>query len=307
MIEPTLSTPSTLTHGSSPVFDRSEAKGRLPTVSAVSWQAIIAGAFVSASILWVLSVLGTGLGLSVVSPWPSTGIAATTAGIGVAIWLLLSQAIAALLGGYLSGRLRTNWEGVNGDEVYFRDTAQGLITWAVGVVLTVAILTGGAAKVASGTAQVGVDMAQGAGQTAMTMASSLEVNNGNQYFVDQLLRSSRPAEDAVDTVNREEITRIVTLGLANGTLPEADKRYLAQVIAKHSGTTVPEAEGRVEQVIDAAKQAKARAEETAREVADVARRSGAYLAFWGVASLLLGAFCASLAATFGGRQRDSKA
>ena len=42
----------------------------------------------------------------------------------------------------------------------------------------------------------------------------------------------------------------------------------------------------------------------ARETADKTRKASAYAALWIFVSLLAGAFAASLAATFGGRQRD---
>ncbi len=52
-------------------------------------------------------------------------------------------------------------------------------------------------------------------------------------------------------------------------------------------------------------QAKLRdAETAAREAADKARKASAYAALWLFISLLIGAFVASLAATYGGRRRD---
>ncbi len=39
--------------------------------------------------------------------------------------------------------------------------------------------------------------------------------------------------------------------------------------------------------------------------ADAARSAAAKTSLWTFVALLVGAFCASLAATFGGRQRDS--
>ena len=39
--------------------------------------------------------------------------------------------LSSTIGGYLAGRLRTRWLGVHSDEVYFRDTAHGFLTWAV--------------------------------------------------------------------------------------------------------------------------------------------------------------------------------
>jgi hypothetical protein len=52
---------------------------------------------------------------------------------------------------------------------------------------------------------------------------------------------------------------------------------------------------------------KARADQAkahAQEAADKARKASAHAALWLFVSLLVGAFVASFAATFGGRQRD---
>ena len=95
-------------------------------VSAVSWPAIMAGAFAIAATALILLALGSGLGLASVSPWYNSGPSATTFGVWAAIWLIGVQWFSAALGGYVTGRLRTKWVGVHTDEVYFRDTVHGL-------------------------------------------------------------------------------------------------------------------------------------------------------------------------------------
>src|SRR5579859_1420931 len=58
--------------------------------------------------------------------------------------MMVVQVLSCALGGYLAGRLRTKWVNVHGHEAHFRDTAHGLITWAVatlaGVVLVAMVL-----------------------------------------------------------------------------------------------------------------------------------------------------------------------
>jgi hypothetical protein len=92
--------------------------------------------------------------------------------------------------------------------------------------------------------------------------------------------------------------------IRTGTLPAEDVRYVGQVIAQRTGLTQKDAEKRV---IDtyARVQAKLRdAETAARDAADKARKASAYTALWLFISLLIGAFVASLAATYGGRRRN---
>jgi hypothetical protein len=92
--------------------------------------------------------------------------------------------------------------------------------------------------------------------------------------------------------------------LYSGDLPAADKTYLAQLVASRTAMSQPDAEKRVADVFDRAKNAKAQAAEKAKEVADAARKTGVYVALWAFISLLVGALSASYMATIGGRQRD---
>ena len=88
-------------------------------------------------------------------------------------------------------------------------------------------------------------------------------------------------------------------------LPEDDLRYVGQIVAQRTGLSAADAEKRVANV-HAKAQAKVRdAEIAARAAADKARKASAYGALWLFVSLLIGAFVASLAATYGGRRRDA--
>lgn len=108
---------------------------------AVSWSAVIAGAISAAALSLILLVLGTGLGLAVISPWaaraPSTeAISWSTIG-----WITFTALASSGIGGYIAGRLRTRWPSLHGDEIHFRDTAHGFLAWSVATLLTAATLT----------------------------------------------------------------------------------------------------------------------------------------------------------------------
>ena len=98
----------------------------LPDASAVSRAAIFAGAAALALILLILG-MGVGLGMTAASPWASQGVRTGTFGGVAIVWLTVTQILAAGLGGYLAGRLRTTWVSVHSDEIYFRDTAHGFL------------------------------------------------------------------------------------------------------------------------------------------------------------------------------------
>ena len=103
---------------------------------------------------------------------------------------------------------------------------------------------------------------------------------------------------------RAEVGRILRVAL-DGDLSQENKAYLTQVVAQETGMAPPEAEQRVNQVVEKAKATKAEAEQKAKEAADAARKAGMYTALWGAVAMLAGAFAAALAATWGGRARDA--
>jgi hypothetical protein len=284
-------------------LDGGEAVG-----SAVSWPAVIAGAFVASALSLALLMLGAGLGLVSVSPWSNNNVSVTTFGVLAAAWFIAVQLFTSGVGGYLAGRLRTRWVSVHTDEVFFRDTAHGLLVWAVGAVITAFLLTSAASSVASGVAHAGAAVAQAAGSAAAGPASQLasQATTGepNAYFTDMLFRTDHPAASADPAASQAEVGRILATDAAAGDMPAADKTYVAQVVAARTGLSQADAEKRVADVVSQAKAAKDKAIDAAKAAADAARKTGIYVALWAFISLLIGAFAASYMATLGGRIRD---
>jgi hypothetical protein len=272
--------------------------------SAVSWGAIIAGAVVASALSLALLMLGAGIGLVSVSPWSNNNVSVTTFGILAAAWFIAVQLFASGVGGYLAGRLRTRWVSVHTDEVY------GLIVWGVGAIVTAWLLTSGAASVVSGAAHAGGSAleaagtaaggpaAQAAGQAASSEGSSAA------YFTDMLFRADHPDTSGDPAAARAEVGRILVTDALSGEMPAADKAYVAQVVAARTGLSQADADKRVSEVVEQAKNAKDKAIETAKAAADAARKTGVYVALWAFISLLIGAFTASFMATVGGRVRD---
>lgn len=103
---------------------------------------------------------------------------------------------------------------------------------------------------------------------------------------------------------RAEVNRIIVTSLQSEGLNPADKQYLAQVVARETGMSQAEAEARVTDIQTRMRAALEDAKNTAKEVADDARKATAHAALWLFITLLIGAFFASLSATWGGRRRD---
>jgi hypothetical protein len=271
-----------------PGFADTSVKNEAPS-SGVSWPAVVAGAFAAAALWLILLALGTGIGLSSISPWSNMGASASAVSIGAIVWLIVTQMLAATLGGYLAGRLRTKWVNIHNDEVYFRDTAHGFLVWAVGLVITAAFLASAATSMVGGGAQLG---AITSGKATSNQAEG-QVSDPNEYFVDTLFRSDRPTPDSNDASIRAEAGSIFANALRQKDIPAPDKAYLARLVAARTGLTQTDAEQRVSDVLTEARQA-----------ADTARKAVAHSLYWTFLALLIGAFCASFAATIGGKQRD---
>jgi hypothetical protein len=257
-----------------------------PSVAGVSWPAVTAGAVVSCALTLVLIAFGLGLGLSVVSPWAGAGVSASAFKIGTGLYLVVIAMLSSSIGGYIAGRLRTRWTGVHSDEVYFRDTAHGFIAWALASVFGAVLLASPASSLIGGGSSAAV---QGAAASASRSGGPMD------GYVDTLLRAETPAAQQNNAnESRGELGRLFVSSFRNGSeLKPADREYVSKVVAARTGLSQADADKRVNEVVTQAK-----------SDIDAARKATAQLAFWLTASLLIGAFCSSLAATEGGGLRD---
>jgi len=268
---------------------------------AASWGAIVAGAFVAIGASFILLALGAGLGFASISPWSDQGVSPTTFTVVTAIWLIVTQWVSAALGGYIAGRLRVRWIGTHAHEVFFRDTAHGLVTWAVATV-AIAVVIGastsagfsGAARAAASAAAAGTPKAANAMTPAATPPAA-------DYELDRLFRPQGAAGDPSHAAaSRAQATDIAVNAVATGNLSAPDRTYLTSLVASDTGVSPSEAQQRVDDFISSAKD---RAEQL-RAAADEARRAAAEASTYLALSLLVGAFIASVSAALGGRLRD---
>ena len=252
--------------------------------SAVSWAAIVAGTFVTVAFSLMLVAFGAGMGFAALSPWPGEGMSAVHFTYIAAIWLIVVQWVSSGLGGYLTGRLRTKWVGVHTHEVFFRDTAHGFLTWAVATVVSAIILLSAASSALSGSTHM-----MGMAGTTRSGDHSPEISS---YYVDSLFRSNHP-DTVVTQDTKAETARILAKGMADNSLSDADKKYLAQLISEHTGLALPDANKRVDDMTI-----------QVRQLANEARKTAASISIYSFLSMLIGAFIACAAAALGGRQRD---
>jgi hypothetical protein len=270
--------------------------------SAVSWGAVLAGGLASAALTLILLSLGTGLGLAVVSPWSDWNVTALRVATGAGVFICVVAVMASAVGGYLAGRLRTRWIGVHTNEVYFRDTAHGLLAWAFATVVSVGVTGAAATHLAAGTASGLAPATAGAARDGGGVGGG--VGGPLDLYVDQLLRPTFavPADVAArppvppgrEAADRAEISRLFArANRARVDLAPADRTYLVQLVSARTGLPAAEAERRVTEVTEQMKQA-----------LNEARRATSHFALWLTAALFFGAFAAAWAATEGGEWRD---
>ena len=238
---------------------------------ALSWGAIIAGAIGAAAVTFVLLAVGTAFGLSMISPWDTDQDEAAAIGIGAAIFLIVIHVLASGFGGYLAGRLREKLTNLRHDETYFRDTAHGVLVWALGAVagalliacLSAQVIGGGLTLGAAGIAAAGQTggaaagaLARGDDETASATSQGQREGDATGFFIDSLFRpNAGPAQAGAATASpdvgatapsaelsvrdvearRSEVGRILSLGLAKGEVAPEDRTYVAQMIAQETG------------------------------------------------------------------------
>jgi hypothetical protein len=277
--------------------------------SGISWSGVIAGALTAVAVTAIIVALGSGIGLSLASPFSSSPSGSTLTIMG-AVWLVFAQAVGFATGGYMAGRLRANPGRWHTGEVKFRDAANGLVVWAIGVVLSMILLAGAVSKITSavGTAAIAGGGAAAAGATAGATQPSLD------YYTDMILRTnpqtpaagnappgtapnSGPANGANSQMQRQQVSRIMLNAIGPNGLSNDDRTYLAQIVSAQSGMSQDDAQKKVDDVVN-------RAKADATKAADTARKAAEYFAFWTFMSLLFGAVCAALGGMLGGDLRD---
>lgn len=320
--------------------------------SGVSWAAIFAGALAAGVLSFLLFILGVGLGLSSVSVWSGHGAGGDTMGWTAVAWFTFTQLASAGVGGYIAGRLRTRWQGVHTDEVYFRDTAHGFLSWSLATLLMLALMGSVAGSAITGTVKAAGAVVSGAGSVVGGAVSAVggavgtvggaaasaaggaasanaqgtggASSSGLGYWMNSLFRNggltdsqkadanqaAQKARSAADVT--QEVTGIFVQSLQDGKLSDDDANYVAQLISSRTDISTADAKQRVQKTFEQAQQkveeAKQKAQEavdTAKQAAETARKAVAYSMLWLFVALLVGAFVASLSATWGGRQRDA--
>lgn len=265
--------------------------------SYVDWSAVIAGIIFASAISLLFIAFGAAVGLNFVDFNSREGAPGILIGVAAASWFLWVQISSLMAGGYLAGRLRRRHFDATEDESDVRDGAHGLIVWAGATVLGAIIAVGGVGAAAN---MAGSALATVTTATSNVAEGSADLIDPNAYFTDQLFRAEQPVAGDTTTSRAEAARIFAQAALGDGTVPDADRTYLASVVAANTGLTPEESAARVDAVIVGIDNAKQEAMEAAR----IARNTAIIAAFLLAATTLVSAIGAYWAAQKGGNHRD---
>ena len=308
----------------------------------MSWGAVFAGMVIAVVVQLMLSLLGTGIGMSTIDPLRYGATPdASSFGIGAAIWWAITSVIALYAGGWVAGHLAGSPEKTDG-------MLHGLLAWGLATILTVYLLASAIGAVARGGASVvgtaASVTATGVGAAAGPIAdaaksqlaqSGISVDDLKAQAKELLAQTGIPglqpsamagqasaaasqmtnaAASAGSTGNAagEDLQSALQKIIASGkeTVDKVDRDALVNVVMARSNVSRTEAEQRVDGWVKSYEKAraefaqkKAQAEQKAKEAADAAAKATSQASFGGFVALLLGAIAAALGG-MSARRRD---
>lgn len=270
----------------------------------ISWGAVFAGGVVAVAVGVMLSILGVAIGASAVDAANAETPGAGSFSIAAGVWLLVSNLIGLLTGGYVAARLSGSADSTD-------SALHGLSVWAIGYLLS-AVLLGNVAAGAASTAVQGVGsllggVSQAAGEAvgagsgpASQALGQVDPRQVIERAQSALQTGGDPARMTGDQRNAE-IGQLLGRRVTDGTLPQADRDRLGQLVAAQYDIPADEATRRLQQVEQQVTETAQAAERKSREAADAAATAGAVAAYWAFAAMLLGAIAAILGARVGTR------
>lgn len=294
--------------------------------SYADWAAVLAGAAVAAAIAGLFMTFGAALGLSTISADPGEGSFNAWV-IVTGLWLVVTLVASYLAGGYVAGRMRRRVDGAAAEEVAARDGINGLVVWALGMLVTAWMAAGalGTAATTAGNVAGAATQAAGAalGGAAQGLGNAMAgdgTDTAAGWIADTLRRpvlGTPPAgvPEAAPAADTAELARQSAAILANtartGEIADTDRAWLAAATARLTGLPPAEAEARVEQAVASAQEFRAgaqrmadEAEAAARDAAETARIGAILSAFILTAAALVAGAAAMAGAVRGGRHRD---
>lgn len=294
-------------------------------IKRVSWGAIFAGVILAMGLQLLLSLLGTGIGMSTIDPLQRETPTDGTLGMSAGVWWAISSLIALYAGGWVAAHLAGIPRKLDG-------VLHGLMTWGLSTLIifyllgtAIGSIIGGAFSVAGGVASTAT---QGIAAVAPSVAkaasdqlsqSDMSWNDIKTHAQKLLSQTGKPAlqpeaikQEAQDTAKMPAATAAEFDSLLDkfirqgkGVASEVDRDAVINVLVARgmsqdeAAKTVANWQQTYEQGKAQAEKFKAEAEQKARVVADQAAGAVSKGALWGFIALLLGAIAAAIGGAIG--------
>jgi hypothetical protein len=293
------------------------------SIKRISWAAIFAGVILALVIQLLLSMLGTGLGLSMVDPVEGETPSAEALSVSAGIWWILSGLIALFTAGWVAARLAGIPRQVDG-------MIHGVLTWSLSTLLLVffigtalgALIGGTLNLVGSGVSALAPNAANIAGQVlSETDVSWTDIKREAQGLLRQtgkpelqpeaLEQQARGAAQASGQAAQKAakdpgssdqefeslLDRLIRPGKAVAS--EVDREAVINVLVARTDMSRDEAARTVDNWIRTYQQTRAKAAQQAREVADETAETLSKGSIWGFIALLIGAAAAAIGGILG--------
>lgn len=190
-------------------------ENRIKKLNHVSWGAIFAGFVAALSILFLLNLLGVGIGFASINPLEETD---PLEGLGWAtiIWWTVSNLIALFVGGMIAGRLAGFTDKMDG-------ALHGAITWSLYVLLSVYLITSAVGNVFSGMAGTATSLF--GGDKAKVMVN----------YEDAHQDAEKTTNMGMDQI-KQQILQVVNKGQSLNILPDDASQELKDVMKNNDVT-----------------------------------------------------------------------
>jgi hypothetical protein len=260
----------------------------------ISWGAIFAGVIIAMAVQFLLSLLGTGIGMSTVDPAPGDTPSAGAFGLGAGIWWTVSSLIALFIGGWAAGHLAGNPLKKDG-------ALHGFLTWALSTLVILYLISSAVGTVIGGAFNMlGTTVTAAAPQVAETAANRLESSSLSwdkikSEAMQMLSKSGQTAGSGQNQQFEDTLGRL----LKGGQPTQADREAAINALMTEGGMTREEAQSTVQNWEQQYRQTRQDVKQTTEVAADTVATSS----LMGFFALLLGAAAAAWGGATGSPRR----
>lgn len=273
----------------------------------ISWGSIFAGGFITLAIWLMLTLLGTGIGLSVAQPSAGETITNVGVSIGGGIWWVITGLIALVMGGYVAARLAGVIAAMDG-------VIHGVTTWAITMLFMLYLLTTAVGGVLGGVFNLIGGTASAAGQGLKTAVPSIEQASGLsskqiESKVRDLLNSSPPPNPKQMTPQQAQaaVVKLVPQLISGGDQAKQARQRIVSIVAAQANISPEQANKKLDQWQQQLQSTEQQAKTTAKQTADQAASVAGTASLWGFAMLILGAGASALGGAIGIRSSLAEA